>query len=83
MIEVGAQEAENTLSALLDRVERGEEVRITRHGRKVARLVPDLPQHDVDEARAALARISAMAKEAKAGPFNWEEWKAYRDEGRR
>ena len=83
MIEVGAFEAKNTLGSLLDRVERGEEVRITRHGKKLARLVPDVEQHDVAAALAALDEISAMAIEAKAGPFDWEEWKAYRDEGRR
>ena len=36
MKEVGAFEAKNTLSALLDQVERGEEIIITRHGREVA-----------------------------------------------
>ncbi|TCH97019.1 type II toxin-antitoxin system Phd/YefM family antitoxin [Roseococcus sp. SYP-B2431] len=37
---VGAFEAKTHLSALLDRVERGEEVTITRRGQPVARLVP-------------------------------------------
>lgn len=37
---VGAFEARNTLGALLDRVEQGEEIVITRHGRPVARLAP-------------------------------------------
>src|ERR1043166_418972 len=40
MQEIGAFEAKNTLGSLLDRVERGEESIITRHGRPVARLVP-------------------------------------------
>ena len=40
MIEVGAFEAKNTLGSLLDRVERGEEVVITRHGKPVAQLAP-------------------------------------------
>ena len=83
MLEVGAFEAKNTLGSLLDRVEKGLEIRITRHGRKVARFVPDVLEVDVAAARAALARISAMAIEAKAGPFDWEEFKAYRDEGRK
>lgn len=38
MIEVGAYEAKTQLSSLLDKVEQGEEVVITRHGRPVARL---------------------------------------------
>lgn len=83
MIEVGAFEAKNKLGSLLDRVEKGEEVRITRHGKPLARLVPDVSRHDIEAARAALARISARAIEAKAGPFDWEEWRAYRDEGRK
>ncbi len=38
MKEIGAFEAKNRLGKLLDIVERGEEVVITRHGREVARL---------------------------------------------
>jgi len=38
MREIGAFEAKNRLGALLDMVEKGEEITITRHGRPVARL---------------------------------------------
>ncbi len=37
---VGAFEAKSHLAELLDRVERGESVTITRHGRPIAQLVP-------------------------------------------
>lgn len=40
MTTVGAFEAKTHLSALLDRVENGERVTITRHGTPVAMLVP-------------------------------------------
>ena len=40
MTEVGSFEAKNTLSALLERAEHGEEIVITRRGRPVAKLVP-------------------------------------------
>ena len=40
MREIGAFEAKNKLGTLLDWVENGEEVLITRHGKPVARLVP-------------------------------------------
>ncbi len=50
MRKVGAFEAKNTLGALLDRVERGEEVVITRRGKDVARLVPTAG--GVDRAKA-------------------------------
>lgn len=37
---VTVAEAKTHISALLDKVEKGEEVTITRHGKPVARLVP-------------------------------------------
>jgi len=40
MTEIGLFEAKTHLSALVDRVERGEEFHITRHGHVVARLAP-------------------------------------------
>lgn len=44
MAVVGTFEAKTKLSELLDRVERGEEFVITRHGKPVAKLgAPDLP----------------------------------------
>jgi prevent-host-death family protein len=83
MREVGAFEAKNKLSALLDLVEQGEEVVITRHGREVARLVPPRHHYSQEEARAAMQRLRERAKKENHGQFDWGEWKAYRDEGRR
>ncbi len=85
MITVGAFEAKNKLGSLLDRVEAGEEILITRHGKPAARLAPVHRVSDEDRARAhaALEQMTQLAKEMKLGPFNWEEWKAYRDEGKR
>ncbi len=40
MKQIGVYEAKTHLPRLLDEVERGETVTITRHGRPVARLVP-------------------------------------------
>jgi prevent-host-death family protein len=80
--EVGAFEAKNTLGALLDRVENGEEIVITRHGRRVARLVPSDGRVDRDQARAASERIRALAVRARLGRFDWEKVKADRDAGR-
>jgi prevent-host-death family protein len=82
MHEVGAFEAKNKLSELLDRAERGEEVVITRRGRPVAKLVPVKAGRDREKARAAARAIRELAKEMNLGPFDWEEWKRYRDEGR-
>jgi prevent-host-death family protein len=84
MREIGAFEAKNKLGTLLDWVENGEEVVITRRGKPVAKLVSAIaaPDHRQAAAAAAAARIRARALALKAGPFNWEEWKAYVNEGR-
>lgn len=83
MAEFGAFEAKNKLSELLDRVERGERVVITRRGKPVAEMVPIHPVRDQEKALRAAEGIRALAKRMNLGPFNWEEWKRYRDEGRR
>ena len=79
---IGAFDAKNKLGHLLDLVEQGEEVTITRHGKEVARLVPANPGHSRDEARAAVARLRARAAALNSGPFDWDEWKSYRDDAR-
>lgn len=83
MREFGIFEAKNKLSALIDWVEKGEEIVITRRGKAVARLIPDTPGYNPEAARAAMERIIQRAKDRKMGPFDWNEWKTYRDEGRR
>ena len=82
MREVGAFEAKNKLGQLLDLVERGEEIVITRHGKEVARLVPPQTAFNRDQARAAIRRIRERAEKLKLGPFEWAEWRSFRDEGR-
>jgi prevent-host-death family protein len=82
MREIGAFEAKNTLSALLDRVENGEEIVITRHGKPVARLIPETCGRNLDAAYAAAARLRARAKAQAGKPIAQDEWKAFREEGR-
>jgi prevent-host-death family protein len=82
MHEVGAFEAKNRLGQLLDLVEQGEEVTITRHGKEVARLVPARAGFNREEARAAVRRIRERAEKLKLGRFDWNEWRQFRDEGR-
>jgi prevent-host-death family protein len=62
MSEVGAFEAKTHLSQLLDQVERGETITITRHGRPVARLIP-IAGSSRDERGRAIAEL----KELRAG----------------
>jgi prevent-host-death family protein len=85
--EVGAFEAKNALGSLLDRVERGEEIVITRHGKPVARLVPNAGRIDQSQASAAFQRIRERARQlhksgASEKDFEWDTLKKWRDEGR-
>jgi prevent-host-death family protein len=72
---IGTLEAKTHFSALLDRVERGEEIVITRHGRPVAKLVPAAT--DMAE---VVAKIREVASRNTLGGLDWRE---LRDEGRR
>jgi prevent-host-death family protein len=82
MLEIGAFEAKNKLGSLLDRVERGEEIVITRHGKPVARLVASSGYINHAEAQAASDRIRARARSLSLQPVPWSVLKAERDEGR-
>lgn len=68
MREVGTLEARNSLSSLLELVEKGEEVTITRHGKPVARLVPVPSSRDVERARAAVEAIRELRKSVRPDP---------------
>lgn len=86
--QVGAFEAKNSLGTLLDRVEQGEEIVITRHGKPVARLVPNAGYPDQDKVQTSFERLRERARQlARENPgrpaFDWEEIKKLRDEGRR
>ena len=56
MREIQASEAKTHLPALLDDVERGETLIITRHGKPIARLVPE-PDRRQAKTNQALAEI--------------------------
>lgn len=63
MATVTLVEAKAHLSELLDRVESGEEVVITRHGRPVAHLSPLVqPRHPVPSLAAFRARMPRLRK---------------------
>jgi len=73
---VGTLEAKTHLSELLDAVEEGEEVIITRHGKAVARL-----QAVNSDREEQAARWRAAMAEAKKGQSSFlrpgETWKDY------
>lgn len=83
MREIGAFEAKNTLGSLLDLVQRGEEIVITRHGKRVARLIPEGASQDISAAKDALERIRLRRAKRKGSLPSVEEWVEFRNEGRR
>ena len=76
---VAAADAKARLSEMLDRVERGEEITITRHGESVARLVP-MAKHDPQRAKDAIDRWLSNPNRPTLGGLSWKE---LRDEGRK
>jgi prevent-host-death family protein len=62
MHEIGAFEAKNRLGSLLDQVERGQEIIITRRGKAVARLVPVAGAFNRAQARQAATNLVARSK---------------------
>jgi prevent-host-death family protein len=61
MERIGIDDARSKLSELIERVQSGEEVVLTRHGEPVARLVPEKRRQKRSRA-AAVARIRALAR---------------------
>lgn len=64
---VGAYEAKTHFSDLLEQVEGGEEITITKHGTPVARLVPIRKTYTPEECRAAIARWTEFSKGLSLG----------------
>jgi prevent-host-death family protein len=79
MAEVGASEAKTHLSHLLDQVERGETITITRHGKPVARLIP-IAGSSRHERRGAVTELKELRTGQTLGDLSVRE---LIDEGRR
>ncbi len=78
MRHIQASEAKTHFPQLLDEVERGETVIITRHGRPIARLVPEAErrQAEIDDAIRAIKEI-----QKRTGKVTVEEILSARHEG--
>lgn len=76
---VQASEAKTHFLRLLDEVERGESVVITRHGRPIARLTPHV---DIDLALRAKAAAAILEIRKRTQPVSLKEILSARDEGR-
>ena len=79
MQRTGIFEAKNNFSALIEQVEKGEEVRITRHGKEVVRMLPMRRKPVITDEQIAreLEQIAALHKVIRPGP----SWRELRDEG--
>jgi prevent-host-death family protein len=77
---IQASEAKTHFLRILSDVERGESVIVTRHGKRVARLIPDA-EVDRERAKRAFANIRAL-RELNL-PVTVDEILSARDEGRR
>jgi len=80
MKHVQASIAKAQFAELLDAVERGERVVITRHGKPIVDMMPHL-DGEREYARRAMAEVEEMRK--SAGCATIEEILAWRDEGRK
>ena len=76
----GVFEAKQNFSELIAAVEAGEEVRITRHGKEVVRMLPvrRKPVITQDQIERELAAMHDLRSRIKPGPG----WRELRDEGR-
>ncbi|NVN87072.1 MAG: type II toxin-antitoxin system prevent-host-death family antitoxin [Rhodopseudomonas sp.] len=85
MKQIGIFEAKAQLSSLLDEVERGGEVTITRHGKPIAKLVQataELSPDEIAKRKHAIRNLRALARKLKI-PATQDEIKAWINEGRR
>ena len=84
MKHVGIFEAKTRLSSLVDEVEKGAEVIITRHGKPVAKLVgcqDEMAEDLIAKRKQAIAEIREMARN-RGLRISHEEIKSWIDEGR-
>lgn len=80
MREIQASEAKTHLPQLLDEVERGATLIITRHGHRIARIVPEFDWRQ-DKIDKALGAIRDLRK--RTGSISVAELLSARDEGRK
>ena len=84
---IALHQAKNQLSALVHAVEQGEEVVLTRHGKRVARIVAEVDDGgtgvvDVEQQRReAMELLNAFRSKVRPGPKL--DWIELRDAGRK
>ena len=85
MRDVDASEAGQMLDLLLDEVERGGEIVITRHGKPIARLVSNERKDEDEQRREAVENLQTLrdSLRSRGVTFSVGDILALRDEGRR
>jgi len=85
---IAVHQAKNQLSALIHAVEQGEEVVLTRHGKRVVRIVREFDNDaavapvDIQAQRQeAMQLLNAFRSKVRPGPAL--DWKELRDAGRK
>ena len=76
---IGSFQAKTHFSSLLEQVEKGEQIIITKHGHPVAKLVPVIAI-DRESIKQTIRRLEEFNKTNTLGGLDWKE---LRDEGRR
>lgn len=80
MKEIGAFEAKNRLSALIDEAAKGQRVWITKRGKRVALLSSGVEDSPAETPKEILSRYRRFRDSARKGP---ESLKCLIEEGRR
>lgn len=76
---IQASEAKTKFLSILDDVERGASVIVTRHGKPIARIIPEA---EVNRERVERAMAGMRALRERIGKVSLEEILSARDEGR-
>jgi prevent-host-death family protein len=76
---IGAFEIKTHLSKILDEVEKGEQITITKHGRPVAKLVP-ISSPNREQVHQTILSLKEFSKSNKLDGLDWKQLKS---EGRK
>ena len=79
---VATTELKGRLSEILGDVERGETIAVTRHGKTIARIVPDTVP-DREKVRQAVEQMRALRASLPKAGVTVDDIIEWRDEGRR
>lgn len=80
---VGCFEAKTNFNRIINNVINGEEILVTKRGKPVAKIIPIDKSINFERVNNAFLRLDNLAKEMNLGKFDWEEFKKYRDEGKK